>query len=135
MTLLEKHDEHLMEQYKTQLLFFTTMPTGMYDICTLLPFLKRLSWQTHGWLSIERNNDETILFWTTGKDTHFMLDTAYSINIKSDGMISIYMESAISMWIKWGYGRGTQIELKRALKRVDRLYNIFSKHNWNTSNG
>ena len=40
---------------------------------------------------------------------------ARSVTLGPDGALVAYFESALSMWIKWGYGRGGDAELHRAM--------------------
>jgi hypothetical protein len=57
--------------------------------------------------------------WTTHKDTHYPLSRwgcARSVTLRPDGELVAYFESALTMWIKWGYGRGGEPELKRAME-------------------
>lgn len=69
-----------------------------------------------GWLTVECGSDGgKSIMWTTHKHTHHPYTPALSISISSDGRIKCYMESAISMWIKWGYGIGTNAELTKAI--------------------
>lgn len=74
-----------------------------------------------GWLTVARDEDGgTSVMWTTDKDTHWPYGHggARAMSFKPDGTLVAYFESALSMWIKWGYGRGGDAELRRALDFV-----------------
>ena len=92
------------------------LPDGEYSMRVARPWW--LFWKSRdreGWVSVAAEKDGTALLWTTGRDEHFALTPAFSLHIRIDGTLVCYMESAWSMWIKWGFGRGGDIELQRAL--------------------
>ncbi len=72
-----------------------------------------------GWLTVEAvENNNTSIMWTTHKDHHWRYEgngPAMCVTISPAGVLAAYLESAITMWIKWGYGRGGEEELSRAL--------------------
>ena len=56
-----------------------------------------------GWLSVETRNNDKDFMWTSGKDTHDASKRP-AMNLTVDintGKVRYYMQSAISMWIKW----------------------------------
>lgn len=94
------------------------VPVGIYHITTLVKFLwffTRVSDQ--GWVqvSVDERGERSFL-WTSNKDYHWRFgnEPAKSITIDKSGTLICYMESAVSMWIKWGYDRGGEKELERA---------------------
>ena len=94
------------------------VPVGIYHITTpekFLWFFTRVSDQ--GWVevSVEERGERSFL-WTSNKDYHWRFgnEPAKSITIDKSGTLICYMESAVSMWIKWGYDRGGEKELERA---------------------
>lgn len=97
-----------------------SVPPGAYDVNVPRPWWR---WcqpaECGGWLTVEREkNGDTSVMWTTDKDTHWphgRWGCARSVTLGSDGALVAYFESALSMWIKWGYGRGGDAELRRAL--------------------
>lgn len=96
------------------------VPPGCYDMNVPRPWWRL--WQQAergGWLTVERDKDGgTSVMWTTDRDTHWPYGPwgkARSVSIKPDGTLVAYFESALSMWIKWGYGRGGEPELSRAM--------------------
>lgn len=94
------------------------VPVGIYHIATPVKFLwffTRVSDQ--GWVqvSVDERGERSFL-WTSNKDYHWRFgnEPAKSITIDKSGTLICYMESAVSMWIKWGYDRGGEKELERA---------------------
>jgi hypothetical protein len=79
-----------------------------------------------GWLSVTRGKNNNIsIMWTTHKDHHWPMSTfgpALSITFTPDGTLVNYMESALSMWIKWGYGRGTEKEYNKAIEFINWIH-------------
>jgi hypothetical protein len=73
-----------------------------------------------GWLTVTRDdNGNSSVMWTTNKDTHYPLGRwgcARSVTLRPDGVLVAYFESALTMWIKWGYGRGGEAEFNRAME-------------------
>lgn len=97
------------------------VPPGEYDLRHPHP-LKRF-WQENftnkrtGWLTVSKNErGQTDIMWTTHRTYHDALcGKAWNITISKDGDLVCFMESAISMWITWGYGRGTDEDYKRGM--------------------
>lgn len=96
------------------------VPPGAYCVDVKRPWWHW--WQPSergGWLTVERWKDgSTSVMWTTDKDTHWRhgpWGCARSVTLGPDGALEAYFESALSMWIKWGYGRGGDAELRDAL--------------------
>lgn len=94
------------------------VPVGIYHVTTPVKFLwffTRVSDQ--GWMqvSVDERGERSFL-WTSNKDYHWRFgdEPAKSITIDKSGTLICYMESAVSMWIKWGYDRGGEKELERA---------------------
>lgn len=104
-----------------QLLELARVPPGSYKVNVNRPWwhLWKPS-ERGGWLTVERDMDGcTSVMWTTDKDSHQRhgrWGCARSISLTHDGTLVAYFESALSMWIKWGYGRGSEIELRRAME-------------------
>ena len=90
---------------------------GSYEIVNSWRSIFKWKSERSGWLSVDLCKDGDIsIMWTTDKDFHYALFArAFSVTIKSDGRLVNYMESALSMWIKWGYERGGIEELQTAL--------------------
>jgi hypothetical protein len=96
------------------------VPPGGYCVDVKRPWWRW--WQPAergGWLTVEREkNGDTSVMWTTNKDTHWphgRWGCARSVTLGPDGALVAYFEGALSMWIKWGYGRGGDAELHRAI--------------------
>lgn len=97
-----------------------SVPPGVYCVD-----VKRKWWrwwqppERGGYLTVEREkNGGTSVMWTTDKDTHWPYGRwgcSRLVKLGPDGALVAYFESALSMWIKWGYGRGSDVELSRAL--------------------
>jgi hypothetical protein len=88
------------------------IPDGQYSVS----WWKSLEYA--GWLTIDREKDgNTSVMWTTGKDTHNPLaGCSRLVRIRPNGSLQVYFESAITMWITWGYGRGNDDDLRTALE-------------------
>ena len=96
------------------------VPPGAYCVDVKRPWWRWLQpAERGGWLTVEHEkNGDTSVMWTTDKDTHWphgRWGCARSVTLGPDGALVAYFESALSMWIKWGYGRGGDAELRRAL--------------------
>lgn len=93
---------------------------GAYDLNIPHPWW-RFKQQTErgGWLTVRRLDDgSTDVMWTTHSTYHWphgRWGCARSLTIAKDGALIAYYESARSMWLKWGYGRGGESELQRAI--------------------
>lgn len=71
-----------------------------------------------GWLTVERERSGTSVMWTTDKNSHWPIGRwgcARSVLLSDTGALLAYYESALTMWLKWGFGRGGSAELRRAL--------------------
>lgn len=94
------------------------VPVGIYHITTSEKFLWFFTREIdQGWVDVRVDESgERSFLWTSNKDYHWRFgnEPAKSITINTNGRVVCYMESAISMWIKWGYGKGSEEELKRA---------------------
>ena len=94
-------------------------PPGEYRVNQSRKWWKAWERERLGWLTVSRDGDgSTNVMWTTDRSTHWPFSKfgpALSLTITATGGITCYMESAISMWIKWGYGRGGESELQRAI--------------------
>ena len=74
-----------------------------------------------GWLELTKKGDEYSLMWTTAKTSHWpygKYGPCLAVTFKADGDLLLYFESAITMWVKWGMGRGTDKELHKAVEYV-----------------
>jgi len=96
------------------------VPPGAYDVNV------RRSWwrwwqpkERGGWLTVSRDDEgRTDVMWTSEKDTHWPygeFGCARSVMLGANGTLVAYFESALSMRIKWGYGRGDDAQLGRAM--------------------
>ena len=115
----------------TPLAFGSTVELGLLaELANILPGtycvdVRRPWWrwwqaaERGGWLTVERNKTgHTSVMWTTDKDTHYPFGRwgrARSVTLTKNGDLVAYFESALSMWLKWGYGRGGDAEKRRAL--------------------
>ena len=81
-----------------------TIPDGLYCWKKKKKLMKFFSYyKYYGWLSVETHNDDKEFMWTSGKDTHDPF-TRPAMNLTigiNTGRVRYYMQSAISMWIKW----------------------------------
>lgn len=82
-----------------------------------------------GWVHVEATKpyrDESAgvsLMWTSARDTHQPLNgPAFCLSIETDGRLSMYSRSAISMHIVWGYGRGGVDELREAVEGLEWMH-------------
>lgn len=97
-----------------------------------------------GWLSVTHevspitNQMRVGIMWTTDRYTHDPLTEmgpAKCIYLsRGTGELECYMESAIFMWIKWGYGRGGDEDLQRAIKFADWCKKYLVKEETNEPN-
>lgn len=75
--------------------------------------------QRGGWLTVDRyQNGNTSVMLTSGKGIHWPFEQwecAQSFVLRPDGELVAYLESALGMWIKWGFGYGDEAELRKAL--------------------
>lgn len=116
-TFLKIKDDHpvilnTLSERSNMLSDLAGIPGGQYSV----PWWKSLKYA--GWLTVEREKDgNTSVMWTTSKDTHNPhAGCARLVSIRPNGSLQVYCESAISMWIKWGYGRGNDDDLRTALE-------------------
>jgi len=69
-----------------------------------------------GWLSVERDEGTTTVMWTSGKTTHCpFAGPAQCVDIDADGRLEAYYETTLSLWMKWGPGRGGAADHRRGL--------------------
>lgn len=89
---------------------------GVYNVGHRSWYKRWFTNNREGWLSLDVSpNGDLNLMWTSDKDTHDpRLGSALSVTFSPDGLLKLYMESALSMWIKWGAGKGTIADLKKA---------------------
>jgi hypothetical protein len=103
------------------------IPDGCYNMGINRPWYLKLfpSKEREGWLTVSRPKPNTVsIMWTTDKDTHYpftKFGKARDILI-TNGQIYLYFESALSMWIKYGCGRGGEKELNTAIKYAEWIY-------------
>lgn len=107
------------------LIDLATVPSGSYKV-------KNPWWDINargGWLSVthERDGNRSIM-WTTGREQHCAHSTAFSIDFTPEGVLKCYMESALSMHIKWGYGRGGDKEYATAVEAVAWIHEKLKEH-------
>lgn len=80
------------------------IPDGLYCWKKKKKYMKFFSYYKHyGWLEVETRNNDKDFMWTSGKDTHDASKRP-AMNLTVDintGSVRYYMQSAISMWIKW----------------------------------
>ena len=93
---------------------------GSRHVITKNPWYHALWFCRHkdcGWLHVDKDRRGHVnVMWTSDEDGHSMLcGRARSITVDSGGKIVCYCESAISMWIKWGYGRGSEEDYENAV--------------------
>lgn len=73
-----------------------------------------------GWITVSRGDcGGTQIMWTTGRDAHWPLGDygpALCVTIAPGGQLKCYMESALSMLVMWGHGRGGEEELRKAME-------------------
>lgn len=96
----------------------SAVPPMVYDVNA--PRSWWFPWRSRergGWLTVTHDKEGTTsVMWTSEKDSHQPFDgPALSVTINPSGELICYMESALSMWVKWGYGRGGDAELRRAV--------------------
>lgn len=96
------------------------VPPGSYNVNINRSWWRR--WrrvEQGGWLTVERAEDGLVsVMWTTDKDSHWPYGEwgcAKSVSLKADGTLVSYFESAVTMWLKWGYGGGGDAELRKAM--------------------
>jgi hypothetical protein len=107
-------DEDLLGYADAWLKELYWIPEGSYKVNNGLFSLGKRK----GWLAVDRDaNGCTNIMWTTGRDTHQRLDgRAFSITVNPQGRLKYYFESAITMHIAWGQGRGNRDDLFRGLE-------------------
>ena len=94
---------------------------GIYEVRK--PFLK---WFTvnNGWICVSRDKQGlTSLMWTSHEDHHVIRLGAPSriVDITPDGRLRGFYETALSLWLKWGYGQGTKKDYENGIKFCMRL--------------
>ena len=81
-----------------------TIPDGLYCWKKKKKFMKFFSYyHYYGWLGVETRNNDKDFMWTSGKGAHDASKRP-AMNLTIDintGRVRYYMQSAISMWIKW----------------------------------
>lgn len=81
-----------------------TIPDGLYCWKKKKKWMKFfLHYEYYGWLSVETRRNCKEFMWTSGKDAHDA-STSPAMNLTIDmntGRVMFYMESAITMWVKW----------------------------------
>lgn len=98
----------------------SAIETGKYQVAPWWQF-----WKRGGWIEVERvGKGETSLMWTSNRDYHLPLTPATAIDIDASGNMVAYYESAITMWLKWGYGKGGEIERQRGLREARWMANV-----------
>lgn len=111
------------EMKSERLAELAAIPPGSYEAWTPDKRAGLWAWLTkpaprRGWLHVERDGDgASVVMWTTGKDDHNPLaGPCEAITIKPGGELVSYMESALSMWLVWGHGRGSDNDLAKAMR-------------------
>jgi hypothetical protein len=110
-----------------------SMSAGSYKVAASKPWWKWwLPCKRAGWLTLTKYSDGCAsVLWTTDQHSHYPhgnCGPAKAVLLAANGDLIAYFESAISMWVKWGYGRGGDAELSRAIEfadwamRVDKTY-------------
>ncbi len=100
------------------------IPPGSYELKSELPWYRRfLSNEKLGWLhvSVDNKDGDISVLWLTNRNSHLSLtnNPALAITLRADGKLLSYYESALSMWLKWGYGIGSDLDLIRAIRFSD----------------
>ena len=91
------------------------MDPGFYQVNGWWKF-----WQRTGWIKMERKPDAIELMWTSSKYTHNLLcGPAVVINIKLTGHLNVFMETAVTLWIKWGYDKQDPKEYARGVEEAE----------------
>ena len=107
-----------MTDLRQQLTDLLAVPPGSYKV--------RAPWwdltARRGWLAVEKDNDGVSIMWTTSKETHNALSTAFSVDITPEGILRCYMESAWTMHIVWGYGYGDEEDYQTAVDGVQWMH-------------
>ena len=106
----------------TDLHYLTEVPAGLYRLSPWWKF-----WGFWGWLDVSRDDrGQTTLVWTSGRHTHNALGApAWALTVSSKGDLLAYYESVINMWMKWGYGRGSEQEKLKALAHAKESIEFF----------
>lgn len=88
-------------------------------------------WKRGGWLDVSKDarRDLTVIMWTSGKTDHDPLfcGPATAVEIDKSGAMVGFYESALSMWLKWGYGRGKEQDRQRGLAEARWMLEILTK--------
>ena len=116
-------ESEMIKELEGELLDLAALPDGLYDMN------QRHSWRRlwmrkgrGGWVTVDRRMDgKTSLMLTNGKHEQ-RGPGALSITITPQGQLVCYMESVIRLWIKWGWGRGGEAELRSALDYAKLLH-------------
>lgn len=112
------------------LLDLEKIPPECYNMKIKRPWYLKIfpSKEREGWLTVSKPKPNTIsIMWTSNKDTHYSFTKwgkARDIWIEN-GKIYLYLESALSMWIKYGLGYGGEKELKTATEYAEWIHKRF----------
>ena len=106
--------------------YLTQVPPGAYYCGAHRKWWKFWKRETRGgWLLVDHDQGQTNIMWTSHRDYHDALGdwgSALSVSIHTKHGIIVYLESEISFWVKWGYGQGTNVELRDAENFVNWAY-------------
>lgn len=104
--------------YKPNLL---SIPDGLY------PWRKKKKYGfffektvSYGWLEVSTDKNTRDFMWTSNKNTHDPTTSpAKNLTLdKNTGLVKFYMESAISMWIKWSVYKTDDTYLEKMLNFI-----------------
>lgn len=77
-----------------------------------------------GFLTVAREKDEiTSVAWTSGRDSHNPFKGSSECVYISNREIVAYFVSALSVWLKWGYGRGKESDFEAAKSFASKAHN------------
>jgi hypothetical protein len=110
-----------MNKMVQELIILSSLQAGLYE-CNSRPWWRKIlkPREREGWIDVSHDKDQNIsIMWTSDEDFHWphgIFGPALSITFSPDGKLINYMESVRTMWIKWGYGRGTEKEYNRGIE-------------------
>jgi hypothetical protein len=102
------------------------IPDGVYCWKKKVKYLWFLEkWKYYGWIEVSSRNNYKDFMWTSHKNSHWPYDgngPAMNLTLdKNTGMIKFYMESAISMWIKWSIYKNDDTYLEKMQNYISKI--------------
>lgn len=112
-----------MTEDKCSLKPLTEVPVGKYPCRKWWQF-----WKTGGWLSVQIDDDcgTTSVYWTSDEDSHFQMlfGPAFVVDVSKDGELTAFYETAITLWMRWGYGKRDPKQYERGMDIANSMMQI-----------